>query len=619
MASEAEIRQIKERLDIVEYIGRSVQLKKAGRNFTGLCPFHGENSPSFNVSPDRQIFKCFGCAISGDLFTFVMQHDGLSFPEAVKMLAQEAGVEIQKFESKQSKDNESLKERLYDLHDAAVAYYHYLLVKHEVGSEAREYLAKRGVAINVGAEVKKEESIVELFQIGYSAKSWDGLGEFLLKKGFSMEEILAGGLGVRSDKGRGFYDMFRGRVMFPLYDKAGHVVGFAGRVLGTDKTAKYINTAETAIFHKREFLFGFYQAKEFIRKKGEAILVEGEMDMLSSFQAGVKNVCAVKGSALTVEQIEMLGKICHKLLLCFDADKAGDMAMRKAIILAQEKGMEIKIIQIKNGKDPDECIKKGVQYWVDAVTQATPYYDFIIQSALKRFDIKSAVGKRDLLVEVVPQISLIKDLIIRSHYMQKLSTYLNLSENEISKVVLTVSSETRLTLPKKISLEELGNRAKRKAEERYAVDYLTKKARMEWYFVALLLRLHQPVSGIEKKLRIDDIDDKKMKEVYTRFVDFFKVHSESFIQDFIASADNDIIPIIDEIFLIDIEPEGDEALRSELFLTIKNLKEMSIREEMQAISLEMKKQEMSGNFEEIARLQEQAGMLVSRLGKLQKL
>ncbi len=628
MASEAEIRQIKERLDIVEYIGRSVQLKKAGRNFTGLCPFHGENSPSFNVSADRQIFKCFGCGVSGDLFTFVMQHDGLSFPEAVKLLAAEAGIEIQKVESKESREEGNLKERLYEMHDAAVAYYHYLLVKHEVGEEARQYLDKRGIA--------PDGEIVKLFNLGYSAKSWDGLGEFLVKKGFTAEEIIAGGLAVKSDKGRGFYDMFRGRVMFPLYDKVGHVVGFAGRVLGVDKTAKYINTAETAIFHKREFLFGFYQAKEFIRRKGEAILVEGEMDMLSSFQVGIKNVCAVKGSALTEEQVTMLAKICNRLLLCFDADKAGDMAMRKAIILAEERGMEIKVIQVKGGKDPDEAIKKGVQNWIDSVEGAVPYYDFIIQSSMKRNDVKDAVGKRTIIQEVLPQIKRIRDVIIQSHYLQKMSTYLGVTEEELSKLSLSVSlgessaktsggggarspAPVRTPLPKKISLEELDTRAKRKATDRYAVDYLTKKARTEWYFISLLLRLNMPVEGIEKKLRIDDIDDKKVKGVYTCLVDFFTVQPNGFVQDFIKSAGRDIIPIIDEIFLIDIEPEGDEALRSELFLTIKNLKEMMIREEMRQISVELKQQELAQNTEEISRLQERTGMLVTRLGKLQKL
>ncbi len=639
MASETEIRQIKDKIDIVDYIGRSIQLKKAGRNFTGLCPFHGENSPSFNVSPDRQIFKCFGCGVSGDLFTFVMQHDGLTFPEAVKVLADEAGVEIQKIESKQSRQENDLRERLYEMHDAAVAYYHFLLVKHEVGQEARDYLEKRGVVVGESIPVAgkaDKNDVAELFQLGYSAKSWDGLGNFLLKKGFTIEEIIAGGLGVKSDKGIGFYDMFRGRVMFPLFDKAGQVVGFAGRVLGTDKTAKYINSAETAIFHKREFLFGFYQAKEFIRRKGEAILVEGEMDMLSSFRVGVKNVCAVKGSALTEEQITMLGKLCNRLLLCFDADKAGDMAMRKAIYLAEEKGMEIKVIQIKNGKDPDECIRKGVQNWIDAVEQAVPYYDYIIQSGMKRYDVKDAVGKRDFIREVMPQLSRIKDMIIRSHYLQKLSTHLGISEVELIKLgqsvsvgdsgkvkdsakVVLQSKATRPVLPKTVSLEELSNRAKQKEVDRYAVDYQAKKGRMEWYFISLLMRLHLPVQGIEKKLKIEDIDDKKVKEVYTHFVDFFIANPESFVQDFIAGATSDIIPIIDEIFLIDIEPEGDEALRSELFLTIKNLKEMMIREQMRVLSLEIKQNELSGTADEISHLQQQVDMLVVRLSKLQKL
>jgi DNA primase len=606
-----EIELIKEKIDIVEYVGRSVPLKKAGRNYTGLCPFHQEHSPSFNVSNERGIFKCFGCGVSGDLFTFVIQKDGLSFNEALELLAKEAGVELPR-DRVRKKEDTSLEDRLYAMHEVAAEYYHYLLAKHEVAEEARTYLTNRGVKIS-----SDPAEIVEQFKIGYAPRSWDSLGTFLLNKKFTVEEIVAGGLGVKSENQRGFYDMFRGRVMFPLYSKTGRIVGFAGRVLGTDKTAKYINTAETVIFHKREFLYGFYQARESIRRSGAVILVEGEMDMLSSVQMGIKNVVAVKGSVLTVEQIEMLSKVCNKLMLCFDADFAGDKAMRAAIDLAETKEMEVSVIQLVDGKDPDECIRKNPESWKQSIENAVRFYDYLIQSSLKRNSSKDPYGQQKIVKEILPHISNIKNMVIKSHYFQKLGTILDIPEKTLQMWSRQGVGQLPIQAQKTVGLKtELVHNTSNPIS---AKDSGT--TQLEKYVIALLLKLSEPVEGLEKKLKADDIDDKNMLLVYNSYVAFFDIQTGKTVKDFLESAALlDILPVIDELFLIDVPFESDDDLRKELLISIKKLKEIVIRRKLREISLEIKQFELQGdNLGEIGKLQKQVDVLLGRLAKLQQL
>ncbi len=630
-----DVERVKARIDIVEVVGRSVQLKKSGRNFQGLCPFHGEHSPSFNVSPDRQIFKCFGCGVSGDVFNFIMQSDGITFKEALKLLADEAGVDLGTV-SYGDKKIQSLEDRIFEINQVAMEYYHFLLVSHDVAQEARDYLDKRGIVVDWGAlkqvnessnqiDSKKlrEENVVSEFKIGYSPRSWDSLGNFLLKRGFSFDEMLSAGLVVKSDKRVGsYYDMFRGRVMFPLFEKSGKVVGFSGRVLGDEKTAKYINTAETAIFHKREFLFGFNFSKEEIRKKGEAILVEGEMDMMSSYKAGVRNIVAVKGSALTNEQIEMLGRLCKRILLCFDNDSAGNMAIKKAIELAETKEMEVKVIQLKYGKDPDECIRKDVASWVESIAQAVPVYDYILHSALSLYSVKDPVGQMHIVEESLPLILQIKNTIIRGHYLQKLSTFVDVPEKELIRIGRGLkSSEVKAvsnvqTVSKKLN-DNLPPAIKNVSTNTSRNDKLY---RLERYFLSILIRLDYPIEGIERKLPMHIIGDSSLSLLYNSYVQFFANNPDSRVRDFLKNAiSEDLLSVVDDLFLVDLDDDQDNELQSELFLAIKNLKEYHIREEIRLISNEMKKFDMQGMKEESEKLQARLGELLVKLGKVQKI
>jgi DNA primase len=321
----SDIDEIRSRANIVEYIGTYVKLGKAGKNFKGLCPFHGEKTPSFMVSPERGSFHCFGCGKGGSIFDFVMLYHNVDFREALELLAEYTGVELTRFSPITNEDK--LKEQLLDIHIKAVEYYEYLYTTHPLGKKAQEYLASRGVS----------EKVRKTFGIGYSANSWDGLKSYLQKKGFSEDSIIKSGLTIASS--RGSYDRFRGRLMFPQRDFRGRVVGFSGRLLEQNvKEAKYINTSETILYSKSNILYGLDVTKEAIKKADSVILVEGEFDVISLFQNGVSNVVAIKGSALTEGHIRLIKRFTQTIYFCLDSDIAGDTASRRGILLADAAG-----------------------------------------------------------------------------------------------------------------------------------------------------------------------------------------------------------------------------------------------------------------------------------------
>jgi len=328
-----DVELVKSKIDIVSFLSDYITLKKAGRNFKALCPFHSEKTPSFVVSPERQSWHCFGsCGEGGDVISFLEKWENLEFLEALRILAKKVGVTLSNYTPS---SQTQLKDRLIEANHLASEFYHYLLVNHKIGKRAREYLESRRI---------KNETI-KTFMLGYAPESWDSLLKYLLKKGYQTGEIHQAGLVVKSDRGR-YYDRFRGRLMFTLCDHRGNVIGFSGRLLDEEihseykrgvysereRGAKYVNTAETPVYIKGNTLYGLYITKEAIKKEKEAVLVEGEFDMLSSFQAGAANVCAIKGSALTEGQLLLLKRYTENLILALDSDFAGSEAAKRGIL-----------------------------------------------------------------------------------------------------------------------------------------------------------------------------------------------------------------------------------------------------------------------------------------------
>ncbi|MCI0850053.1 MAG: DNA primase, partial [Chloroflexi bacterium] len=325
------IDEVKARIDIVELVGAHVKLQKAGRNFKGLCPFHNEKTPSFIVTPDRQTWHCFGaCGTGGDVFSFVMRSEDIEFGEALRQLGERAGVALN--DRRDTKEDES-DQRLFQANEAAAAYFYNALVQSKAGAEARSYLTRRGL----------DADTIEAFQLGYSPDSWESLRSHLMERGFSGQELLNAGLLVESE--RGGYDRFRGRLMFPIRDERGRVVGFGGRHLetpGADKTedpgAKYINTPRTALFDKGTILYALDRAKEAVRRERTVIVVEGYMDVIAAHQFGIEHTVAAMGTALTEAQIRVLERRKSKILLAMDADAAGIEATLRALREAAETG-----------------------------------------------------------------------------------------------------------------------------------------------------------------------------------------------------------------------------------------------------------------------------------------
>lgn len=420
-----QVEEVKSKLDIVEVISQYMPLKRGGRNMKGLCPFHGEKSPSFMVNPELQIYKCFGCGEGGDALSFVMKMEGMEFVEALKLMAERTGVKLN-FKGDEKKTE---KEEMVAIHELSAEYYHYLLTKHPVGEEAREYLETR----------KIKDKIIEEFKLGFALPSWDGLYQFLvIKKKKDVGLVERCGLIMESSKRKGqYYDRFRSRVIFPLLDHRGKVVAFGGRILpgskDMDDSPKYINSPETLIYHKSEMLFGFTQAKKAIREKDRVVVVEGEMDMLSSFAAGVGETVAIKGSALTEQQVEKLSRLTGNLVLSLDADVAGDSATKRGIQIAENKGMNIKVVRISGGKDPDDVARESPGKWIKMVDSAIDIYQFYLDSATTKHDVATVEGKRKVSEEVLPVLNQISNKVIQAFYVRKASEALDVSEDVILK------------------------------------------------------------------------------------------------------------------------------------------------------------------------------------------
>jgi len=520
-----QIEEIKRKIDIVEFIGSYINLKKTGRNFKALCPFHQEKTPSFIVSPDRQIWHCFGaCSEGGDIFKFLMKWENVTFFEALTSLAKKAGIKLEKigFEDKEW----DKKQKIIEINHFATQFFHYLLRRNRCGINALEYLKKRGVKSN----------IIDEFQLGYAPNSWRTLTSFLKKRGFSSDLILESGLAIKGV--HGLYDRFRGRLIFPIKNIRDQVIGFSGRLLDENiKEAKYINSPETFIYHKRESLFGIDKAKETIRKTNKVFLVEGEFDMISCYQIGLKNVVAVKGTAVTKEQLFLIKRMAERINLFLDADQAGEEAIKKVASEIEMFDFETKVITIDFAKDPDEAIKKDINRFKQIVKKPIPIYDFILNGLLKKYSIKDPFGKKRIAEEMVNYLIEMKNPVIESYYSKKLAEVLDL---EI-KTIESLKRKMRFLNQKRILTPIV---SKKKKEERRVI--------LEKYLLSYLFQ-----SKISFKIfdRLKKIIEKKyfsvpaFQKIWQIFFDFRQLKEDFILDDFVKILPSEIKPVFDELYL----------------------------------------------------------------------
>jgi DNA primase len=413
------ITEVKQRLDIVEFISEYVTLQKAGRNFKGLCPFHSEKHPSFFVFPEQQSWHCFGaCGTGGDIFSFIMKKEGIDFGQALRVLAQRGGVTLSPREAP-SKAEDEKRERLFHINEAATEYYCHTLSATKAGATARNYLTKR----NVVPETIKE------FRVGFSPDAWETIKNYLLGKGYAEKELVEAGLVIEKEEG-GSYDRFRNRLMFPICDIQGRVTGFGARVLD-DSLPKYINSPQTPIFDKSSSLYGIDKAKSAIRKKDLVIIVEGYMDALAAHQHSWQNVVGSMGTSLTEKQVEGIKRLTSNITLALDADLAGEEATLRGKAILAYSNIEGKVISLPPGKDPDEVIGEEPALWQKLVEQAIPIMDFAFQSVIGKVDINKARDKSLAVQKLLPSIYEIGDPVQQSHYLKRLARELKIEESAI--------------------------------------------------------------------------------------------------------------------------------------------------------------------------------------------
>ena len=411
--------EIKARISIEDLAGEYLELKRTGRNFKALSPWTNERTPSFIISPDKQIWHDFSSGKGGDIFGFIMEVEGMTFRESLEFLARKAGVEIETFDSKRSREISEKKERLRKILQISANFYQHMLVRNK---EALNYVFKNR---------KLSKEIVQEFKIGFAPNTQKMLTNFLLKKGFAMSDIRDAGLLNRFGG-----DIFRNRMMIALQDSGGSPVGFTGRIIKDEPNApKYLNTPQTLLYDKSSNIFGLSQAKNEIRKAGFVVVVEGNMDVVSSHQAGVKNVVATAGTAMTVHHLKALGRFSNDVRLCFDSDQAGISATERAISLGQQAGVELSIITLNQSageaKDPDELIQKDLELWKDSISKPQPAIEWIFDQYEKRLNIATAVGKKEFSTIALKLVENLNDPVEKDFYIEQISKRIGISKTTL--------------------------------------------------------------------------------------------------------------------------------------------------------------------------------------------
>lgn len=565
----SDIDEIKARLSAVDIVGERVKLKKAGRNFKGLCPFHTEKTPSFIVSPDRQTFHCFGCGKGGSIFDFVMLIDHVDFSEALEMLADRAGIKL----SRRPTDTPEakVKQKILEVNHLASEYYHYLLTKHAVGDHARRYLKDRGIT----------DKSIKTFTLGYSPNDWEGLSAYLRKKGYEDRLLETAGLVIRG--GRGFYDRFRGRVMFTLKDHRGNVVGFSGRVFDSplhnatevQVRAKYINTSETPVYIKGNVLYGLDVTKDAIQKANEAILMEGELDVISSFQAGIANVVAIKGSAVTEQHARLLRRFTDRLVFALDSDVAGDAAARRGIEIAEKIGFDMRVLILPSGKDPDEAARENAGLLKKAVKDAQPMYDYFLSSAISRFDAASSYGKKKISEEYLPLLAKIENPIVQGHYVRALAKALSVSDETAQEGLAKLVARG-------------GRPAAADVPDASGTSTLTRVEKAEVYLLSLLVQGKTALLYAEFKTAFpfSEIQYLPVRAISESLEKFLEKHKTFEAQTFADQLPPELIPIFDEAFLRDISGtlEDDVRFSREWDKALREAKRLGLRSRMEKIS-----------------------------------
>lgn len=581
-----DVEKIKQKIDIADLIGGYIPVKRAGRNFKAVCPFHNEKSPSFVISPERQIWHCFGCNKGGDIFTFVEEYERTDFSEALKLLADKANIKLTKnvFRTKQDEK----KSRIYEINHLSSQFYHYLLTKHISGKNALSYVTeKRGLT----------PALIKTYLLGYAPRQASALTSYLIgKKHYSKDELIEAGVATLRN-GR-VYDFFQNRIIFPIQDSRGNIVAFSGRGLTDQAIPKYINTKETPVYIKGDTVFGLYQAKDSIKKEGKVILMEGEFDVITSFKEGITNVVAVKGTALTENQIRLLKRFCQKMVFCFDSDPAGTEAQRRSISLITHEGINASVVIPPEGKDADEVLRENPILFKKALKNEVNIYDFIIDSATQNEDPESVEGKKHILTRTLSYISDIENEIVKEHYLKKLADLLSSSYESVAKEV------------DKVKLPQVPQEDKK--------QLTSKKSQQEMWEDHLLTLVFQSPNPKEAVVIVSSVLDgielatRDIREIFTVVKTYFQTSDTLNVSEITRLLPETLTSRFDLYFLNPMPQfPTDEAYMHEVEKISKNIKQLAIKEQLHLLSEKMKKEEKEGDEESLQKLRLEFNSLAS--------
>ena len=556
------IEEIKNRLDIIEVVGSYIKLQKAGINYRAVCPFHSEKKPSFFVSPTRQLWHCFGsCGEGGDIFKFVMKIEGVEFGDALRILAQKAGVEL-KSQSPEYAKLKSERERLYEICEWAAKFFEKQFQESKTGKEAKDYLLKRGIT---------EESLKK-WRVGYAPDVWQSLSDFLNAKNYRKEEMEKAGLSLTSEKGS-LHDRFRGRIIFPIFDLNSQVIGFGGRVFkdkDKNEVAKYVNTPQTILYDKSNVLYGLDKAKVTVRKQDYCILVEGYVDVIMVSQAGFENVVATSGTALTPFQLKILKRYTENLYTAFDMDIAGDAATKRGIDLAQAQEFNIKVIILPEGLDPADMVSKDIKEWEKRVKEGKSILDFYFETTFSKFDLNSSDGERKIIKTLLPAIKKIPNIIIQSRWAAKLANKLGIKTEDVEKELQKIKEEYSEKLG--IEPEEEKNipvkTRKELLEERLIILFLKYPGQLEELVESQLFSFSSQTKDLILKLK----DNPQLKE---------------------KDLETEVIALFNSLALMaEIEDIEEKDVASEIKYCLKEIDSLELKKKRAEITKEIKRSEM---------------------------
>ena len=586
------IDEVKDQLDIIEVISSYVPLQKAGRNYKALCPFHAEKTPSFIVFPDSQHWHCFGaCSEGGDIFTFVMKREGWDFRTALEELARRAGVELRPRTPAQVEAEEEA-DRLRGLLDAVGQYYNHLLRHAPEAGKARSYIAKRGLSAET----------VEHFQLGYSLPGWDRTRTYLIERGYTIEELVKAGLLVEREDGTSTYDRFRDRLMIPIRDAQGRVIGFGARTLDPEGVPKYMNSPQTALFDKSRTLFGLDLARQAIRREDRAVIVEGYMDVMQAYQAGFSGIIAQMGTALTEPQLRQLQRYTKRLVLALDPDAAGIQATLRGVQVARQVlkqewepvfdprglvgyearlGAEIRILRLPGGQDPDDLIRKDPERWATLVEEAVPVMDFYLQMLLEGLDPDDTKAKARIVDTLLPVLRAVADPVERDGYVQKLARALRVDVRAV---------QSRLRSARRQTARDRHSTRARETSHREPV-----KADLESHCLSILLQRPSLLSRInetfaenqQEPLQEQDFDDASSRAIYEVWETLLTTELPASVEALRARLPTDLHARLEEMLKVHrIEPTlADEQLERDLALTLLRLRERNLKRLGQELGL----------------------------------